>query len=84
MDGFGIAHQIVNLVGEAKHLVIIGAHTLSHNFIINADHMTMARVQLIRQEWQQRKAEGDFSRLGSGDIKADRWSSVDNILAQFL
>ena len=38
MDALRFANDIVDLVGETEHLIIIGAHAFGHHFFIDADH----------------------------------------------
>src|SRR5260370_620646 len=69
VDSPGIAHYIVYLVGDGEDFVIIGAHAFGHDLVIDSDHMAVPHVQFIHEEWQHGQAAGDFTRLGSGNVK---------------
>ena len=52
MNYLGVLNDIIDLVGQCIHFVIIGTHALDHQRLIYADHVSMPYFQVIRQERQ--------------------------------
>src|SRR5436305_8570971 len=84
MNCFSIAHKIIYLVRQAENLIIIGAHTLGHYFLIDANHVPMANIEFPYKKWKQWDTEFNFALFGSCNIVTDCWPALKQIIAQFV
>ncbi len=76
VNGFSMAHEIIDLVGEAEYFVVVGAHAVGHDRFVDADHVAVTYLEFLREEGQEWDTEGDFSRFGGSDVVSDRRSGL--------
>src|SRR6266576_7046333 len=84
MNSFGIAYKIIHLVRQTEDLIVICAHTLDHNFLIDPNHMSMANLEFLYEEWKKWNTESNFAWFGSCDIVTDCWLGLKQVVAQFV
>src|SRR6266480_4425330 len=84
MNSFSIAYKIIHLVSQAEDLIVICAHTLDHNFLIDPNHMSMANLEFLYEEWKEWDTESNFAWFGSCDIVTNCWPALKQVITQFV
>src|SRR5438105_9886007 len=68
MNRSGMTHTLIDMICESEDFSVIGTHTIGHQILVNANHMSMTHLKFISQERQQRDAERDLSGLSSRNV----------------
>src|SRR5579875_7347 len=84
VDGRGIAHEVVDLIGQAEDFIVVGAHAVRHEGFIDADHVAVTDFEFLSQERQQGNTHADFARLGRGNVEGHGRARRDNIVAHLI
>src|SRR5437588_8966033 len=84
MNSFSVAYKIIHLVSQAENLIVVCAHTLGHNFLIDTNHMSMANIEFLYEKWKEWKTESNFAWFGSCNIETDCWPGLKQVIAQLV
>src|SRR5581483_7720571 len=44
MDRLSIAHDLIDTVGYSKYLIVVGTHTIGHQFLVDTNHVPMTHL----------------------------------------
>ena len=80
MNSFSVAYKIIHLVRQAEDLIVIRAHTLDHNFLIDTNHMSMANIEFLYEEWKEWETESNFAWFGGCNIETDCWPGLKQVI----
>src|SRR5207245_11689843 len=84
VNSFRIKNNVKHLVNHAEDLNVIYTHTLDHNVLIDPNHMSMAKLDFLYEEWKEWDTESNFAWFGSCDIVTDCWPALKQVITQFV
>ncbi|HEX9562296.1 MAG TPA: hypothetical protein VGA76_13795 [Candidatus Dormibacteraeota bacterium] len=59
--------DFIDLPGDAIDLLVIGGHAVLHQQVVDPNHVPVPAVQLLREQFPHRHAEGELSFLTGAD-----------------